>query len=347
MDKLELRANIKFCFKLGKSFIETFEMIQKAYGEHAYGRTTVYDWYKRFKDGRTSIEDDDRCGRPSTSTNKEQCQLVQAYVRENRRSSIRHLSAFFEIAIGSVQTILHNLNMHRVCAKFVPKLLSDDQKTNRVVTCQDLLERYEEDTDMLKHIITGGESWIYVYDPLDRQQSSEWKSPRSPTLKRSRLERSAGKVMLISFFDYNGMVHVEYVPIGQKVNGKFYKSVLKRLRDSIRRKRPEMWTSGNWFLQHDNAPSHKCLLVTQYLVKHSVVTLPHPAYSPDLAPNDFSLFPTIKKGLKGRRFADIDDVKTATSTSLNELEQSFFQRTFQNLPNRWQRCIDVFGEYFE
>ena len=153
--------------------------------------------------------------------------------------------------------------------------------------------------------------------------------------------------MLVSFFDYNGLVHVEYLPIGQTVNGEFYKSVMKRLRDSIRRKRPEMWTSGNWFLQHDNAPSHKCLFVTQYLAKHSVVTLPHPAYSPDLAPNDFSLYPTIKRSLKGRRFADINEVKMATSTSLNELEQLFFQRTFQSLPKRWERCIDVFGEYFE
>jgi len=54
--------------------------------------------------------------------------------------------------------------------------------------------------------------------------------------------------MLISSFDANGIVHKEFVPPGQTVNQKFYLEVLKRLRDSVRKKRPETWSSGNWFL---------------------------------------------------------------------------------------------------
>jgi len=67
--------------------------------------------------------------------------------------------------------------------------------------------------------------------------------------------------MLISFFDANGIVHKEFVPPGQTMNQQYYLEVLKRLRDSAWKNQPEMWSSGDWFLQHDNAPAHAVLSV--------------------------------------------------------------------------------------
>jgi len=66
--KLEQGANIKFCAKLGKSGAETFEMIRRAYGNEAMSRATCFEWHARFKRGRTSLEDDKRSGRSSTSS---------------------------------------------------------------------------------------------------------------------------------------------------------------------------------------------------------------------------------------------------------------------------------------
>jgi transposase len=66
--KLEQRANFKFYVKLGKSGVETFEMIRRAYGNEAMSRATCYEWHACFKRGRTSLEDDERSGRPSTSS---------------------------------------------------------------------------------------------------------------------------------------------------------------------------------------------------------------------------------------------------------------------------------------
>jgi hypothetical protein len=60
--KLEQRANMKFCVKLGKSGAETFEMIRCAYGNEAMCRATCFEWHAHFKRGRTSIEDDERSG---------------------------------------------------------------------------------------------------------------------------------------------------------------------------------------------------------------------------------------------------------------------------------------------
>jgi len=58
---------IKLCFKIGKTATETYQLLQQAYGEDAMGRTHVFDWFRRFKEGRTSVESDPRLGRPSTS----------------------------------------------------------------------------------------------------------------------------------------------------------------------------------------------------------------------------------------------------------------------------------------
>ena len=70
-ESTEQRICIKFCFKIGKAATENYQLLQQAYGEDAMGRTHVFDWFRRFKEGRTSAESDTHSGRPSTSRNEE------------------------------------------------------------------------------------------------------------------------------------------------------------------------------------------------------------------------------------------------------------------------------------
>jgi hypothetical protein len=98
------------------------------------------------------------------------------------------------------------------------------------------------------------------YDPETKQQSSQWKSPNTPQQKKVRQVRSNVKSMLIIPFDIQGIVHKEFIPPGQTVNGKFYCEVLKQLREGIWHKRPDKWKKNNWFLHHDNAPAHTSLV---------------------------------------------------------------------------------------
>jgi hypothetical protein len=100
------------------------------------------------------------------------------------------------------------------------------------------------------------------------------------------------------FFDTEGIVHKEFVPPGQTVNGNFYCDVLRRLREIVLCKRPVKWRNNSWALHHDNAPSHTSLLVLQFFTSTKKTVIPHPPYSPDLAPCDFFLFPKIKLKLK-------------------------------------------------
>ena len=124
----EQRVNVKFCYKLGKTFSETFEMIRTVYGDNSLSRTQCYEWFRRFKEGRELVEDDHRSGRPSTSTDDFHVNQVNELVRSNRRLTVREMADDCDISFGSCQTILsEHLGMRRIAAKLVPRLLSDEQ----------------------------------------------------------------------------------------------------------------------------------------------------------------------------------------------------------------------------
>ena len=107
----------------------------------------------------------------------------------------------------------------------MPRLLSVDQKQQRLDVCLDLKENAANNPSFLSNVITGEETWAYAYDPETKTQSSQWKSPGSPRPKKARQVRSNIKSMLICFFDQNGIVHKEFVPPGQTVYAAFYVEV--------------------------------------------------------------------------------------------------------------------------
>ena len=104
--------------------------------------------------------------------------------------------------------------MTRVYAEFIPKLLTVEQKWLHFEVALDNLEMVADDENVLKKIISVDESWAYDYDPEVKQQSSQWKVPSEPRPRKAHQSRSNVKSMLIVFFDYEGVVHHEYVPRG-------------------------------------------------------------------------------------------------------------------------------------
>jgi transposase len=155
------------------------------------------------------------------------------------------------------------------------------------------------------------------------------------------------KVMLTVFFDSEGVVHCEFLPQGQTVNKEYYLEVMQRLREAVRKKRPDAWQENRWMLQHDKGPSHSSFFVRDILAKHATTVLPQPPYSPDLAPADFLLFPKLKSTLKGRRFESTEAIKTNSLAHLRCIPKTAFQECFRTLKKRWQQCIQSRGEYFE
>jgi hypothetical protein len=89
--------------------------------------------------------------------------------------------------------------------------------------------------------------------------------------------KSQMKTLLITFFDIKDIVHFEFISQGQTVNQAYYVEILKRLREAVCRKRPELWPN-DWILHHDSAPAHKVPSVKQFLTQQSITEMEHPPY---------------------------------------------------------------------
>jgi len=148
-----------------------------------------------------------------------------------------------------------------------------------------------------------------------------------PMTKKFRQSKLRVKTMLLTFFDIKGIVHYEFVPNGQTVNQVYYLEVLEWLREEVRRKQPRPFANNSRILHHDNTPAHTALSVRKLLATKQITMLEHPAYSLDLAPNDFFLFLKIKEILKGRHFDDIDDIRSNTTAALKAIPQKCIEKT--------------------
>ncbi|UYV77727.1 hypothetical protein LAZ67_15002066 [Cordylochernes scorpioides] len=245
---MEQRAVIKFNAKLGRSASETYILMKQVYGTLCLSKSNVFIWHK----------------------------LLQRHQKcENLLKTM--MAEVLHINKETIRTILHeDLGKTKVCTKFVPHTLTGEQKS------VDIISAYENNSNFLKSIVTGDETWCFQYDPKTKRQKVKKLSTSQKKNAKSR-----------------GIIHKEFVPAGQTITGEYYLNFLKRLIARIRRIRPEYRDEDSWCLLHDNAPSHSSLIVRRFLAKNNVCVLNHPPYSLYLAPCDFYLFPKIKLKLKG------------------------------------------------
>ena len=227
-------------------------------------------------------------------------------------------------------------------------MLTPIQRANRVDCCQELLQESEVNSaNFFDSIVTGDESWIHYYDPLSQLEAKVRKRPGEQTPTRLRQERSAGKIMMIIFWDKDGVLLTEYLPRGTTINGPYYASIIERLRSVILEKRPRSKVSRGVLLLHDNAPIHKCNIVQAAIRQAGFIELNHPAYSPDIAPTDYHLFSNLKKFLRGKNFSSDDEAITTVEDYLTDLNSEFFCKGIQSLNDRWQRVVASQGQYIQ
>ena len=144
-------------------------------------RTRVFEWHKQFLEGREDVEEDPKSGRLCTSTTDTNIEKVLQLVRSDRRLTIRVIANEVGMDKETVHTILvDTLGMRKVSAKMVPRLLTEEQKAQRLNACRDVLQQMEADEKLLKNVITGDEPWAFQYDQETKRQSRQWKSVSLP-----------------------------------------------------------------------------------------------------------------------------------------------------------------------
>ena len=127
--------------------------------------------------------------------------------------------------------------------------------------CQELLKQSEVNpVNFFDCIVTGDESWIHHYDPLSELEAKIWKRLGEQTPTRLRQERSSGKMMMMIFWDRDGVPLTEYLPRRTTINGPYYASIIERLHSVIVEKECGKVSRGVLLL-HDNAPIHMFTLL--------------------------------------------------------------------------------------
>ncbi len=254
----------------------------------------------------------------------------------------------------TLHTILKkDLHLSKLTPKFVPRVLTEEQKCFRVRLCEENIEALKADPQLLDRVITGDESWISIFEFELKKDSKEW-LPKGTTAQRplkAIRNRSTKKVMVTVFFDVRGVVMCEFKPPGESITAETYCHTLGVLKERIRHKRADLWTphieEQSFILHHDNTPPHTAVPTLAFIGSSNINMLAHPPYSPDLAPCDFFLFPRLKAELRGHHHQNIEDLKVAVSRTLKAIPKEEYSQAIYTMPIRWMKCVKSGGQYFE
>ena len=255
-----------------------------------------------------------------------------------------------------MQTILKNrLDLRKVCTRWVPPLLTEEQKTQRLKCARELLKTYKGcNSRVISNLLTSDETWVHMFEPQRRADNKQWKrkdkkkkkKKKTPMYCQENNKLEKGCCTQFSLIQV-GQSFKCLVHSGHTVTGRFYKIfILKKVKEFYNKKRPSKGWSGVHLL-HDNASCHKCEVVKSFLASEKVKVLNHPPYSPELSPCDFFLFPRLKKMLSRNKYTSRSSLGSAIYQCLQQIPKEDYLSAFCDWVKRLQKCVSVKGEYFE
>ncbi len=340
-----------------KSPIQCWRDLQAVYGDRGLGKTRVRHWYKIFKLGTmdSSISDKPHTGRKCSVCTEENITIIRELLEEDRRRTVRELVFMSGLSHGTVHRIIQKeLQFSHICTKFVPRLLTLEQRNHRAdLTVDNLALLADGGKFFMERIVSGDETWLYCFDPQTKQRSTQWLPKGSDCPEKAlQMKTPSKKVMLTLFFDTLGPIPIHFHECGETVTLEVYCAVLAKLHENIQLKRPGMWKKTEegyrkFLLHQDNATPHTSSFTLGAIGENNMELLAHPAYCLDLAPCDFAIFPALKDELKGFAFANVEELKAEACKVLLRWPTDVYQRAIFDMAKRWAKCVACRGAYFE
>ena len=209
------------------------------YDDCAIDYSTGARWVKRINDGQEEPAESDLCDRPrsggpSSAHSSANIDQADALIKENRRITINELAESLGVSARSAVKIMNTLGYSKVCARWIPRQLTEAHKQSRLEACSELLEYCHSEKTFLQRIVIGDETSVLHFKTESKRASMEWRHPTSPRSKKFKSQQSAGKVMVTLFWDYIvGVILVDFMSKGAAINLDVYIDTLKKLKARI------------------------------------------------------------------------------------------------------------------
>ena len=279
-----------------------------------------------------------------SASRKEIVSKIKEITEGDARFTVRDIARKVGISLSTVHFILKkHLKVRKISARWVPHLLTDEQKRQRVKVAKKLLQMFPKyDKKQFANVVTGDETWVHYFEPVRKVSNKIWATKHSKRPIIAKRSLSTKKVLYAIFFSGEGVAIKVPVKKGKGITGKYYKDVvLKKLKKYYQKRRPATGFKHVRLL-HDNAPAHTSAIVTAFLKKEKVTVLPHPPYSPDLAPCDFFLFPKLKAFLAGRKYQSQQALGSAIHQYLITVPKSAYRDAFKKWIHRLKILVFVY-----
>ena len=339
MSTAVVRACLLYEFKLGTKAAEAARKICSAFGENTVSERTAQKWFQTFSTGDQTLEDKPRAGRPKTLD----LEQLQGAIEKDSSQTCQELARRFRVSDETVRVHLHKLGKSWKMSKWVPHELSAANRLQRLNICTSLLTRNKH-CPILDRILTCDEKWV-LYE--NKKRSYHWLSSNDPIPLTAKPELHQRKLMLCVWWTSAGIVHFEFLESGQTINKQVYSEQLQRVAEKLKKKQPALVNRNKGVLFHqDNARPHVAKTTLEKIASLGWELLPHPPYSPDVAPSDYHLFLAMDNHMRDQQFKTREEVENAVVQFFESREKDFFKNGIYKLVNRWEKVIEAEGGYF-
>ena len=223
--KKSQRIYIFYRTQLGSTAKEIHEDLVKVHGPGALSYATVTRWKNAFDDGKMDVDDEPRSGRPLTGGIDE---IILEQLCLDPHISAVHISCITGIPRTTVNDHLKKLGWENHNTKWVPHILTDDQKKKRVEDAKGLLALWKKNSRTTL-VVSGDESWLYFDNPYDEM----WVEPGGSPEKKAKITYTNRKLMISVFFSRLGIEYMEFMPENRTINADYFCGVLKSMRERI------------------------------------------------------------------------------------------------------------------